>query len=62
MVDVRHTDMSGEAMLQRITELALKHGLDPEKLLGANGLAEVKKLEGPPLIEGEFKVVAEDGI
>jgi phage terminase small subunit len=60
-IDVRHTDLSGEAMIARIKELAAKHGLDAEKLLGGNGLTEAQKMiEGKPVIEGEFNVVPED--
>jgi hypothetical protein len=37
-VNVRHehTDLTGEALMARIRELAKKHGLDPEKLLAGN--------------------------
>ncbi len=59
-IDVRHVDMTTEAMVERIRELALKLGLDPTKLLGANGLAEARRMfENQPAIEGEFKIVDE---
>jgi hypothetical protein len=32
-VDHTHTDLTGEALMARIRELAKKHGLDPEALL-----------------------------
>lgn len=34
-VEHNHTDRTGAALMDRIRELAAKHGLDPEKLLGA---------------------------
>lgn len=59
-IDVRHTDMTGEAMIARIRELAAKHGLNSTKLLGGNGLTEARQmLEGKPAIEGDFTVVDE---
>lgn len=33
-VHVRHTDQTGAAMVERIKALALKHGIDPGRLLG----------------------------
>jgi phage terminase small subunit len=35
------TDRTGPAMLERIAELAARHGLDPAKLLGANVSAPI---------------------
>jgi phage terminase small subunit len=35
-IRVEHTDMSGEAMIERITKLALQLGMDPQQLLGAS--------------------------
>jgi hypothetical protein len=35
-VRVEHTDLTGQALLNRIAALANKHGLDAAKLLGAN--------------------------
>lgn len=46
-VNHNHTDMTGAAMLERIRALAVKHGLDPEKLLGA-ALPAPKVIEHDP--------------
>jgi phage terminase small subunit len=35
-IKVEHTDMSGEAMIERITKLALQLGMDPQQLLGSS--------------------------
>jgi phage terminase small subunit len=35
-VKVQHTDLTGQALLNRIAALASKHGLDPQKLIGSN--------------------------
>lgn len=43
-----HTDRTGAALMDRIKELAAKHGLDPEKLLGGN----VPREASPPLLGG----------
>ncbi len=39
-----HTDRTGAALIERIRELAKKHGMDPEKLLGG----QVIENKGPP--------------
>lgn len=43
-VDHVHTDRTGSALMDRIRELAAKHGLDPERLLA--GERPVKVIEG----------------
>jgi phage terminase small subunit len=46
-VDHTHTDLTGAAMIERIRELALKHGMDPAKLLGGNApVPQQKVIEG----------------
>lgn len=47
-----HTDLTGQAMAERIRELAVKHGLDPAKLLGAGG---------PPVLELKAEEVPDVG-
>jgi hypothetical protein len=41
-VDHTHTDRTGAALMDRIRELAAKHGLDPERLLGGNVPREIE--------------------
>jgi hypothetical protein len=43
-VDHTHTDRTGAAMVERIRELAVKHGLDPSIFLGTNS---APKLDAP---------------
>jgi phage terminase small subunit len=55
-VEHTHTDLTGAAMMERIRELAKKHGLDPEKLLtGQTKLSDVSRetSQEPLLIEGK---------
>jgi hypothetical protein len=42
-----HTDMTGAALMARIKELAAKHGLDPEKLLGGNAAPMIEATAVP---------------
>lgn len=44
-IRVEHTDRTGAALMDRIKELAAKHGLDPEKLLGGQVSREMPALE-----------------
>ncbi len=46
-IEVAHThrDLTTEAMVQRIEELARKHGLDPQVLLGGSAPAPMKVIE-----------------
>lgn len=44
-IDVTHHDLTGDALISRIRELAQKHGLDETKLIGSNA------------IDGEYEVV-----
>jgi hypothetical protein len=46
------TDRTGAGMLERIRALAAANGLDPVKLLGGNA---------PPVVEGEFSEVPQQG-
>lgn len=45
-IQVEHTDRTGAALMDRIRELAAKHGLDPEKLLGGQVSRETNLIEG----------------
>jgi hypothetical protein len=43
-IKVEHTDRTGAALMDRIKELAQKHGLDPEKLLAGGSVSRETKL------------------
>jgi phage terminase small subunit len=51
-ITVDHRDLTGEAMRERITALALELNIDPMKLLGHNGTGEIAPAENMT-IEGE---------
>ena len=55
-VRVEHTHVSASAARERISQLAAKHGLDPQKLLGSNAGAEPIAAQDAP-IEAEFSEV-----
>lgn len=58
-IHVEHTDRTGAELMDRIKELAAKHGLDPEKLLGG----QVSRETSPPLLGGgslELKAESSD--
>ena len=44
-VEHNHTDRTGAALMDRIRELAKKHGMDAEKLLAGQVSRETKTLE-----------------
>ena len=44
-IKVEHTDRTGAALMERIKELAKKHGMDAQKLLAGNVSRETQALE-----------------
>lgn len=55
-VEHNHTDRTGAALMDRIRELAAKHGLDPEKLLGGQVSREMSRTssdQNVQMIEGK---------
>jgi len=51
-VSVQHTDLTGQALLERIRALGSKLGIDPAKLIGGN-VADVQQ----PVIEAQFQEI-----